>query len=133
MKHVNYKWLLIGILSYIACSIVASALLSIGVMFMFGHIDPSQLKAVQPTATIFDIGEPLIGFTVAILVAYWVARKTLETQTRTIWFYAGFLSIYGLVSILVTPSEELMSGSLKLLAPWVIAILARKWAESTKK
>ena len=133
MKHVNYKWLLVGTLSYIGSSIVASALFSIAVMFMFGHIDPSQLKAVQPTATTFDIGEPLIGFTVAILVAYWVAQKTLETQTRTIWFYAGFLSIYGLVSILVTPSEELMSGSLKLLAPWVIAILARKWAESTQK
>ncbi|MGQ4276125.1 hypothetical protein ACQ5ES_03610 [Pseudidiomarina sp. E22-M8] len=132
MRNISYKWLSLGLLSYIASTIIASALLSIGVVLMFDDIEPSQLTIVEPTATIFNVAEPLIGFTVAICVAYWIASKTLSCKSNTIWFYAGALSIYGLISALLNPNDSFVFALPKLLAPWIVALLAIKWARSTQ-
>ncbi|RUO65425.1 hypothetical protein SAMN06297229_1171 [Pseudidiomarina planktonica] len=128
MKNISVKWLSIGVLTYIGVSVLISVILSMGLMFAFSSIPPEQLTVVEPSATIFRVGEPVIGFMVSLCVARWICNKTLANKPRTVWAFAAFLMLYGLASMVIHQDFALAAALPKLLAPWVIAFLAVKWS-----
>ncbi|MEX1222232.1 MAG: hypothetical protein WEA82_08985 [Idiomarina sp.] len=128
MKNISLKWLAVSILAYVLSSILIGVIFSISVMFIFDSIPPEQLTLVEPSATIFRIGEPVIGFIIALSIAKWLCDKTRLQTPHTVWAFALFLTLYGLVSIVVHQDLLLATAIPKVLAPWIIAFLALNWS-----
>ncbi|WP_111915879.1 hypothetical protein [Lysobacter sp. N42] len=126
MKNLDIKWLTIGVLTYIAGGVLLSSILIMVLMQLFNTIPPAQLPAVEPTASIIAIAQPLIGFALALLVSSWVYKQTKSNAPKTVWYFAGALTLYGVLSIFMHPEAALLHSILKLAAPWVIALLAVK-------
>lgn len=134
MIKINFKWLSVATIAYIGGAILASSVFTIAVMLFYPEIAASELNIVEPTATIFRLGEALIGFTVALVVARWVCSKTCERHGYTLLAFAAVLTVYGLVSIyLHEPNLFTLTSLGKLCVPWIVAVLAKKWVMSTQR
>ena len=134
MKKMKLKWLVIGTVTYIGGTILASSVLTIGVMLLFPEIPPSELNTTAPTNTLFRIAEAIIGFTVALSVARWVCMKTHQNHSHTLWAFAAVLTVYGFISIyLHDPNLLSLTAFGKICAPWIVALLAQKWVMSTHR
>ena len=129
-QPLSVKSLVIAFLMYVVTTVILAVMLSV---FWQSGIDTSaysqqQLINMAAQSKLLTVGSMVIGSTMAVICAYFTTRRTGRNSYKHAVYFAGILTLYGILGIFLHPEHHVIQQAAKLLAPLPLCLLGAWFA-----
>ena len=129
-QPLSVKSLVIAFLMYVITTVILAVALSV---FWQSGIDTSaytqqQLIDMAAQSNLLTVGSMIIGSVVAVICAYFITRRTGNDSYKHAMYFAGVLTLYGILGIFLHPEHHVIQQAAKLLAPLPLCLLGAWFA-----